>query len=111
MRAYERKLEGNALRRACAVFLTYLAVAMSATLILSLLQDFTMEQLLFEVFSAMSTVGLTTGITPALSAVSKLQIALLMYFGRVGVLSIALAFTKTPENVPVEYPCEKIMIG
>lgn len=111
LRAYERKLEGNALRRACAVFLTYLAVAMSATLILSMLQDFTMEQLLFEVFSAMSTVGLTTGITPVLSAASKLQIALLMYFGRVGVLSIALAFTKTPENIPVEYPCEKIMIG
>ena len=111
LRAYERRLEENALKRACAVFFTYLCVAVGATLILSLLQDFTMEQLLFEVFSAMGTVGLTLGITTDLGTTSKMLIALLMYFGRVGVLTIALAFTKTPENIPVEYPCEKIMIG
>lgn len=111
MRAFERRLEDNALRRASAVFFTYLIVAITSTLILSLLQDFTMEQLLFEVFSAIGTVGLTTGITPGLGTASKTLITLLMYFGRVGVLSVALAFTKMPENIQIEYPCEKIMIG
>lgn len=111
LRAYQRRLEDNTLRRACAVFFTYLSVVITIVFILGILENFTMEQLFFEVFSAIGTVGLTLGITPDLSEASKILIALLMYFGRVGVLSIALAFTRMPENVPVEYPCEKIMIG
>lgn len=111
LRAYRRRLEENVLRRACAVFFTYLCAVVTAAFILSIFEDFTMEQLLFEVFSAIGTVGLTLGITPDLSIASKILVALLMYFGRVGVLSIALAFTRMPENVPVDYPCEKIMIG
>ena len=109
--AYQRRLEDNALRRACAIFFTYIGAVGTVIFILSMLENFTMEQLIFEVFSAIGTVGLTLGITPNLSIVSKTLIALLMYFGRVGVLSIVLAFTRTPKNVPVEFPSEKIMIG
>jgi trk system potassium uptake protein TrkH len=59
----------------------------------------------------MSTVGLSLGITPRLCGLSLLLLASLMYFGRVGVLSIAIAFAKAPAVVPVQYPSEKIMIG
>lgn len=66
----------------------------------------------FEVASAMGTVGLTTGLTPGLSPFSQTLIILLMYLGRVGVLSFSIALmTRRRRRGKISYPEMNVMIG
>jgi len=71
----------------------------------------TIKEALFETASAIGTVGLTLGITPTLSDPSKLVLIALMFFGRVGGLTLLLAFRDQQGAVPSKYPVEKITIG
>lgn len=66
---------------------------------------------LFEVVSAFGTVGLSTGITPTLSSAGKILITLLMFIGRLGPLTVALAVRGRETPVKYKYMQEKIMIG
>ena len=70
-----------------------------------------MDDALFEAFSAMGTVGLTRGITPMLPTASKLVIILLMFFGRLGSLSVAMAVTGLRQRARVRSVSEHILIG
>ena len=66
----------------------------------------------FEVASAMGTVGLTTGLTPTLSPFSQSLLILLMYTGRVGVLSFSIALmTRSRRGAKIRYPEMNVMIG
>jgi trk system potassium uptake protein TrkH len=68
-------------------------------------------ELLFEVVSAFGTVGLSVGITPQLSSVGKLILALVMFAGRLGPLSIAVALTGKEPTSRFQYAEENVMIG
>jgi len=68
-------------------------------------------RILFETTSAFSTVGLSTGITPALSAFGKLLITITMFAGRVGPLTLALAVAMQKEAAVYKYPEERVMVG
>jgi trk system potassium uptake protein TrkH len=68
-------------------------------------------QLLFEAVSAFGTVGLSTGITPALSGVGRLIITLLMFIGRLGPLTVAVAVAARIQRTLIRYPEEKVMVG
>lgn len=96
-----------------AVIVTLMAVMLVFTslFIISLLEPFTIEQILFEVTSAFGTVGLSLGITSELSIASKLILILLMFIGRVGVISFLLIFQKNRKLEKYHYPKEKIIIG
>ena len=74
----------------------------------SLVLDFL--NILFEATSAMGTVGLSTGITPFLSAFGKLCLSVLMLIGRVGPLTVALALREV-KKINVEYPTTEISVG
>jgi trk system potassium uptake protein TrkH len=67
--------------------------------------------LLFEAASAFGTVGLSTGITPVLSATGKLVLTLLMYVGRIVPLTFVLAMRVRERTAPVTYPSARIMVG
>ena len=68
--------------------------------------------LFFEVVSAFATVGLSLGITPYLTGVGKVVIILLMFVGRIGPLTLALAVGKTKsQDAQVEYPTGRLLIG
>jgi trk system potassium uptake protein TrkH len=69
------------------------------------------ENVLFEVFSAIGTVGMSTGVTRDLNSVSRVVIILLMYCGRVGSLSFAVAFARRNTTVRVRSPKEKVVVG
>jgi len=109
--AFERHLEDDIIRRSVAVFFIYMALACLSAVVLGATETFPLTKIFFEIISAMSTVGLTLGITPELSDFSKIWLAFLMYFGRVGVLSIILTFIKPPVTTTIQYPSEKILIG
>ena len=68
---------------------------------------------IYECVSAISTVGLTMGITPYLTIASKIVLALVMFIGRVGMLTIVLALsTKTDASIEqIEYTNTDIIIG
>ena len=66
---------------------------------------------LFETGSAIGTVGLTLGITTKLSLISKGILMFLMFFGRVGGLTMIYAAVSTSENKKVKLPLEKISVG
>ena len=66
---------------------------------------------LFEVTSALGTVGLSLGLTPTLCVASKLIISFLMFAGRVGGLSLALVITEKRDSGAVEKPEESVLIG
>ena len=108
---FGRRLDDDALRKAAAVFCTNLTLAMAAVLILCGIQNFNGVDALLEVFSAISTVGMTAGLTTRLNAVSRFVIILLMYLGRVGSLSFAMSFTDKKKIAHVMQPVEKINIG
>jgi trk system potassium uptake protein TrkH len=65
----------------------------------------------FEATSAFATVGLSTGITPTLNAFGKIVLIVLMYIGRIGPLTLALALTEREIKSRIEYAEESVMIG
>lgn len=66
--------------------------------------------ILFEVFSAFATLGISTGITPYLSVTGKLFIIATMIIGRIGSLTVMLALRRKPETQEFQYPEERVML-
>lgn len=85
----------------------------TATVILSVAQGdmFSLSDILFECTSAIGTVGMTTGITPMLSPLSKTVIMLLMYIGRMTSLIFALSFISNKPKTTAKLPKGNLMIG
>ncbi len=110
---YGRKISDNSFVRATAVICVQLTVSFIAVLLISSSCDFTITEILYEVISAISTVGVTAGITPYLNIFSKIIVMLLMFFGRVGVLTVTYAVLKTQsaKNSTLDYPEINMPIG
>jgi trk system potassium uptake protein TrkH len=89
----------------------YILCILAASLLISAVEPFEAEQVVFEVVSAVGTVGLSTGITPFLGGLSRVVLALLMYAGRVGGLTLMLALAEKRVKVQARRPSEKILIG
>ncbi|MGD9568272.1 MAG: TrkH family potassium uptake protein [Sedimentibacter sp.] len=108
---FKRRLETDSLKKASAITVIYISVAFAAIMLISAVQNFSLKEIMFEVFSAIGTVGLSLGITPSLNAFSKVIITILMYCGKVGVLSMAAVLAEKKEPSPLSRPYEKIIIG
>ncbi|MDU2673131.1 MAG: potassium transporter TrkG [Clostridium sp.] len=109
--AFKRRIPSNVILKAFNITLLALFVVCMGTFILSILEPtYTFMQLLFEVTSAFGTVGLSTGITPNLSDLSKVIISLIMFIGRLGPMTIAtIWYFKEPSNA--YYSEEAVIIG
>lgn len=109
---FGRRLEENALKRATAVVTVNTILILSAAFLISATNlTLLLDDVLFEVLSAIGTVGLSTGITSSLNTFAKIIIILMMYCGRVGSLSFALLFTEHRIPSALQNPVEKINIG
>ena len=109
---FKRKIDYRFVMRAVSV----VAIAMSATFISVFIilsnTGFAAMDVIFEAVSAVATVGLSLGITSSLPDFAKLIITALMFFGRVGVITVALSFMGRVKTTPkISYPEEKIIIG
>ncbi len=69
------------------------------------------QVIFFETLSAFGTVGLTTGLTPQLSATGKAAVIILMYIGRLGPLTLALAMRARQSRLPINYPEARVIVG
>ena len=108
---FKRRLPDEALSQATAIFTIYVVVSLVAVVIVSTLENCDVTTAAFEVISAIGTVGATKGLTPTLCGASKLIIMGLMFGGRVGGLSLMLSLAEKRENIPLDRPSEKILIG
>jgi trk system potassium uptake protein TrkH len=109
---FGRRLEDNALKRASAVTTVNLILTLIATFLISATNPaLDLSDIMFEVLSAIGTVGLSTGITGTLNTYAQIVIILLMYSGRVGSLSFALIFTEHRMPSTIQNPVEKINVG
>lgn len=87
------------------------ALVAGCTFVLVVTDDFPLLNLLFEVVSAFATVGLSTGITAALSSAGQVVLIFLMFIGRIGPLTWALSIRSTPGAGHVRYPATRLMVG
>ena len=109
---FGRRIEQDVIRRACAIVVVYMALATGATLVICAMQpELALRDVLIEVFSAVNTVGMSTGITRVLSPFSRLVIILLMYAGRLGSLTFALLLTHRTQSAKVQYPTGRLLVG
>lgn len=108
---FGRRFPLEAIRKAITVILINLSLVLISAFVIFSVQNFSFESVLFEVFSAIGTVGMSTGITRDLNFVSRIVIILLMYCGRVGSLSFAVAFARRNIVARVKSPKEKIVVG
>lgn len=108
---FKRRIEEEAVQKACSITVIYILTTITAVMIICATQSFSLKQVLFEVYSAAGTVGLSMGITPQLNNLSKIIIIFLMYFGKVGSLSMAMVFGERKETSSVLKPVEKLSIG
>lgn len=110
---FGRVISDNSFVRATAVIVVQLATAVCGISLLALFDDFSMNEILYEVISAVSTVGVSLGITSSLSVASKIVIMFLMYFGRVGILTVTYAVLKSQSSKDehIRYPDANMLIG
>jgi len=108
---YGRRLEDGIIEKAAVVFTLTLTMALTASFLICAVDKLPLADVLLETFSAVDTVGMSTGITRATSAFSRVVLILLMYCGRIGSLSFALAFTDKRQKSSIRQPMERINIG
>ena len=111
--AFGRRISNYNFRTGLSVVVMSAMVLFVSTLLLMSVENFNFLEVLYETTSAIATVGLSRGITPELSTVGKLIIIFTMYLGRIGPITMALAFVMKPNN-PInarELPEKKIIVG
>ncbi|MBR5474580.1 MAG: potassium transporter KtrB [Lachnospiraceae bacterium] len=110
--AFERKIPQENIRSALTVLILGIMAALVGSLILCATEPFALEDILFETVSAIGTVGLTRGITSALSQMGKCVIIALMFMGRIGPITLVMALaSRNKGNKKIQFPEERILIG
>ncbi|MGQ9805241.1 MAG: TrkH family potassium uptake protein [Chlorobiales bacterium] len=111
---FHRKISDLAITRAFStalLSLLYIATALFVLLITEQARGFSFEALLFEVVSAVSTVGLSTGVTPQLSDAGKVVVIFSMLIGRVGFLTVVIALTRKRADANYDYAEESVLVS
>ncbi|MBN2098574.1 MAG: Trk family potassium uptake protein [Dehalococcoidia bacterium] len=109
--AFGRELRPQQIHRALAVAMLSLGLVAVVVLILTITEDQDFIKLLFETVSAFGTVGLSTGITPALTMAGKFIIIVTMFAGRLGPLTLALSLVQGQRVTEYRYPQDQVRIG
>lgn len=109
---FDRRIDDATIHKAASSAGMFLAVGLAGCMVLCV-QGVPLTAALFESVSAIGTAGLSLGITSSLPAISKVTVMLLMFAGRLGSLSVAMALTRkaTPRQQHIRNVTERIMIG
>ena len=116
--AFKKTISISTIQKSLAIIIMMMTLIFTATIILTMTEkgigiQFDFIDILYEVSSALGTVGLLTGITSSLSFVGKIVIILCMFIGRLGPITIilALSFRKRSKKNVIHYPEEKVIVG
>ena len=109
---FRRNLAKETVYKTVAVFVTFFFIVLTSTILLTAVTNAEMLDILYETVSATATVGLTRNLTASMNIWGKCIIITTMYFGRVGPISLAIAFNIKKETVNiVKNPTESITVG
>ena len=111
LECFGRRIDRNVLKNAVTIATSYLVLTVAGAMALSQLDGVSLMEAMFETSSAIATVGLTLGITPQLGALSHLILIFLMFFGRVGCLTLLYAIVENQLHSLSRMPLEKIAVG
>lgn len=111
--AFDRTIPYEVIQRALAVIIISLGVVISVTMLLSLSEGGNFMDIFFESTSAFGTVGLSLGATNSLTFFGKLIISITMFIGRLGPVTMVLAFSlrSNKDKGQIKKPEEKVMVG
>ena len=107
----KREIHERSVNRAFAIIILSVIILGCSSLIMYIIEpDKGALKILFECVSAFGTVGLSLGITPMLTDLSKLLLVLLMFMGRMGILTLLFALFQSSKTSVYRYPKENIVI-
>ncbi|MBM7868581.1 trk system potassium uptake protein TrkH [Clostridium pascui] len=109
---FQKRIAGDIVRKSFVITTLASTLIVVVTMLLSISEvGQSFEYIFYEVTSAFGTVGLSLGLTTRLSSIGKAILIFTMYSGRLGPLTVALAFTKIKRNNQIRYPEDKILVG
>lgn len=108
---FGRRIDSSASKNAATILMMYLVLFFCCSLTISMIEGIPMPACLFETASAIGTVGLSLGITPELGVLSRMILIILMFFGRVGGLTLIFAAISGAKKTASKLPQEKITVG
>jgi trk system potassium uptake protein len=108
---FKREIPDKSAHNAVIVFLSFVLVVFTDLTIMTVTENATYLQILFEICSALGNTGLSTGITLGLSVPGRIILTLTMFIGRVGPLAIAYALLPRPANKGYRYAQEDVFVG
>ncbi len=109
---FQRTIGKNLVYKSFVIVTLAMGVVIIDTVILSFTETgASLEYILYEITSALGTVGLTLGLTPKLSVIGKLIICATMYIGRIGPLTLVMALSSKKDKNLIKYPDGKILVG
>ena len=111
VQSFKRRISDDTVRNAGVILFMYLALTFISGVVISRTEQLPLLTCLFETGSGIGTVGLTLGITTKLKLLSKIILMVLMFFGRVGGLTMIYAALPSSGNKNSRLPLEKISIG
>jgi len=107
---FKRRIDWELINKALAIVVISVFYIIVVTTVILSVESFSTDKVVYEVISAFSTTGLSMGITAGLGIISKLLIVITMFIGRLGPMTVALAFTNNKKSL-IKYPKEDILIG
>ncbi|GAB3068426.1 TrkH family potassium uptake protein [Virgibacillus ainsalahensis] len=111
IRVFNREVHEEDLMKAVTVILMAMILVFISILLISIVEPYSLTEILFEVTSAFGTVGLSLGVTSELTVFSKIILMFLMFVGRVGIITLLFVFKTNKKNGKYHYPKEKMIIG
>lgn len=108
---FKREVSSDLIKQSSSLFLAYLMMVFIATLSISMVDSFTLEEILFEVVSAIGTVGLSLGVSGSCSIFTKVVLIILMYAGRLGALTLFSIFTGQKSKENLLEPKGRMLVG
>ena len=108
---FKKKINEETVHQANAIAMTYIFLLTLFSIVIMKLESVDMERALFEATAALSTTGISMGVTPTICSGTKILLALLMFIGRVGGFSFVLIFAEGKKTPDIQRPSEKILVG
>jgi potassium uptake TrkH family protein len=111
VKIFKRELHEDDILKSLVVTMMGGILCFTSLFILTITEPFSLMELIFEVCSAFGTTGLSLGITPELSTIGKCVLMVLMFIGRIGIMTFIFLLSKEERKTKYRYPKERVIIG
>ncbi|MDQ0162284.1 potassium uptake TrkH family protein [Bacillus alveayuensis] len=111
VKVFRREIHQVDIMKSLVVTIVALIICFTAVIVLMITEPFGLLPILFEVCSAFGTTGLSMGITSQLSTTGKIVIMIIMFIGRIGILSFLFMLGRREVEAKIHYPKERVIIG